>query len=173
MAQECHICGKPAVSEALVEGARVYLCDSCIRYGKPIQKPIQSRTHNATPYPPTMPAAHQRQAFTPKEYGAVENYGEKIRNSREAMHLTRKELANTLFINENVIERLEDELLKPEHKVAEKLEKFLKIKIIEEEGAGEDPEKLRKELDAMHKAGKAAGGVTFGDVVDIKMRQKK
>lgn len=85
--------------------------------------------------------------------------------------MTRKELGEKLFISENVIERIEHEYLKPDLKTAQKLEQFLKIKIIQEDV----PEKVddgKKELAEMRKQNKGSGNLTAGDVIEIKTRKK-
>ncbi|MFH1257828.1 MAG: multiprotein-bridging factor 1 family protein [Candidatus Micrarchaeota archaeon] len=173
--EQCHICGKPAYNEAIVEGADVFLCDNCMHYGKRVKRAAvpkspnfgfggqHAATHPTTPLlPKTTPYHH--------EYYAVEGYGMIIKGAREALHLTRQELGNKLFISENVIERLEDELLKPELKIARKLQDYLKIKIIEEE----KPPTADETKDFQGSRNKpSATGTTFADVVDIKTKQKK
>ncbi len=172
MHQECHICGKPASAQALVEGAKVFLCENCLHFGKRIEQPVQPRGATQVNLQAIHhPLAYSKPTVRPSDHATVEDFGDKIRNAREQLHLTRKELANTLFISENVIERLEDELLKPDIRTAEKLEKFLKIRLIEVEGSASANEEQKKALDEMHRQAKA-GGTTFGDVVDLKIRKK-
>ncbi len=178
MKDECYICGQPAATEGLVEGARVFLCGNCMGYGTPIatNRPIPSKYPQKTSssgslYPSTFTAS--KPSGTPFHHDIipVPNYGEVLKNAREKMNLTRKQLGETLFISENVIERIEHEQLKPDLKTAQKLEQFLKIKIVEEELAGKVDD-AEKELKEMRKQNKGSGNLTAGDVIEIKTRKK-
>ncbi|HLC47639.1 MAG TPA: multiprotein-bridging factor 1 family protein [Candidatus Norongarragalinales archaeon] len=164
---DCYICGKAAVTDAIVEGARVSVCADCTRYGKPIAQPPGVRrpvstTSVKTFEPASVPIHH--------EYSVVEGFGKLISDARQGLHLTRRELANTLFISENVIERMEAGHLMPEHKVAQKLEKFLKIKLIEENIPGK-VDKLKDELLSDYR-GKGKGSYTVADAINIKVKKK-
>lgn len=114
----------------------------------------------------------QKSARPHIDFIAVEGYGRLIKKSREALHLSRKQLANTLFISENVIERLEDEALKPERRVAEKLEQFLKIKIIREDVKSKAESPADEAEKTPHESG-SPGGLTLADVLDVKVTGKK
>lgn len=166
-APDCYICGQAAVTDAIVEGAAVSVCGNCVRFGKPlsvppgVRRPV-SNTSVKTSEPYRAPIQH--------EYSVVEGYGKIIATAREKMGLTRQQLANGLFIQENVIERLEHEHLKPEHKVAEKLEKFLKIKLIEENIPGK-VDKLKEELYGGFKGG-GKDSYTVADAINIKVKKK-
>ncbi|MFH1750714.1 MAG: multiprotein-bridging factor 1 family protein [Candidatus Micrarchaeota archaeon] len=166
-APDCYICGKAAVVEAIVEGARVQLCGGCMKYGTPISKPTGvsrpvSSTSMKTASPASPPIRH--------EFSVIEGYGGAVQRARESMGLTRHELAATLFISENIIERIEHEALKPDHKIAEKLEKFLKIKLLQEDIPGK-VDKLKEDLLSDYRR-KGSGSYTVADAINIKMKKK-
>ncbi|MEK6954917.1 MAG: multiprotein bridging factor aMBF1 [Candidatus Micrarchaeota archaeon] len=163
---DCYICGNPAMGEAIVEGARVQVCGVCVKYGKPVSSPIPSRPISNT----SAKTSQTISTAISHEYSVVDGYGKIIAHAREKMGLTRHQLANTLFITENVIERLEAEHLKPEHKVAQKIEKFLTIKLLEENIPGK-VDKLREEMLSDFQ-GKGKDSFTVADVIDIKTKKK-
>lgn len=61
----------------------------------------------------------------------IENYGEIIRNARIKMGISQEELAKQISEKLTIIKKIEQGTFKPSIELARKLEKFLKIKIIE------------------------------------------
>lgn len=61
----------------------------------------------------------------------IENYGEIIRNARIKMGISQEELAKQISEKLTIIKKIEQGSFKPPIELARKLEKFLKIKIIE------------------------------------------
>lgn len=103
----------------------------------------------------------------PKEHSIVEDFGGVIVRAREKLGLSRQQLANQLFVMENVLERIEHGHLVPDLKTAQKLERALGIKlVVEESGATAE-----KETAAQSKAGGDYGGSSMADVVDVKVKK--
>ncbi|MBI5224619.1 TIGR00270 family protein [Candidatus Micrarchaeota archaeon] len=159
----CHVCGKEAFDEALVEGAKVYLCPRDLRFGTPLKKASQN-------YSSTSNIKTQIQPERIHEHELVDGFGSKIKDARDALDLTRKDLAGKLFIMENVLERIESESLKPDVKTAQKIQRFLKITIIKE--ASQSVDSLKKDLEALAKSS-GKNSVTIGDVISFKTKNKK
>lgn len=61
----------------------------------------------------------------------IENYGEIIRNARIKMGISQEELAKQISEKLTIIKKIEQGTFKPPIELARKIEKFLKIKIIE------------------------------------------
>ena len=91
-----------------------------------------------------------------EEFVLIENYGKLIVEARQRMNLTREEFAKKIKEKESVIRRIENEEMKPDEKLLNKIEKFLGIK-------------LRKPYtrERLKLTGKEAK-LTLGDVVEIK-----
>jgi uncharacterized protein (TIGR00270 family) len=85
----------------------------------------------------------------------IDNYGKKIIEAREKINLTREEFAKRIKEKESVIKRVENEEMKPDDKLTEKIEKFLDIKLIVPYEA--------KKIDTKPIKGK----LTIGDVVEV------
>lgn len=89
----------------------------------------------------------------------VENYGEIIRSARERMGWTRDVLAAMVGEKESTIRRIEAGQLEPTIDLARKLEKVLKVKLIEElTDYGDYSEDYGYE------------GVTLGDIAEFRDR---
>ena len=148
----CDICGKPAITQAMVEGARLSVCAGCLRYGTEVQTAQRPR-QGGQPRPP-------------KEYDVVEGFGRLVRKSREKAGMSRQELARKLFVFDNVLERVEDERLRPDEKLARKLEKELGITILEEKGR----EAQTPPAPANAPAQASSRGLTLADIIEIKKK---
>ena len=72
----------------------------------------------------------------------VEDYAEKIRKAREKLGLKQKDFAKKISERASLVHNFETGKIEPSLKIAQKLEKMLKIKLIEE--IEEKPEKIQK-----------------------------
>lgn len=118
----CELCGKEGnLVIALVEGIQMKVCPNCSKYGKILDevKPI---------------AKKEKKKINEEEYveGIVEDYAKLIKNKREELGLKQEELAKKINERESVIHKIENGSLEPSVKLAKKLERFLKIKLIKE-----------------------------------------
>ena len=122
----CELCGKLSdnLMEAVVEGAILSVCKTCSEFGNviPIKKPIQSEISKGK-------IVIERE---PEEFEIiVQDYAQKVKQSREDMQLKQEELAQKLAEKVSVIHHIEIGHLKPSLLLAKKLENFFHIKLIE------------------------------------------
>ncbi|MFA6329888.1 MAG: multiprotein-bridging factor 1 family protein [Candidatus Micrarchaeia archaeon] len=149
---DCDICGRPATTKAIVEGATLSVCGRCVSYGRELSAPTIRRPNQPRPM---------------VELEVVEGYGSTVRHARERSGLTRQELARKLFILENVLERIENEHLKPNEAVAKKLEKELGITLLGPRNGDEG----KPQTKPFSNAGQSSGrGLTLADLVEIKKK---
>lgn len=145
------MCGKKeAEYKTIIEGTELTVCSTCSRYGKVLQKP--------------KPIAKKRKsiAIEKKEKPeiikkVISDYGQKIRKARTKKEMTQKEFAKKLNIKESLLQKIENSLFKPSIPLAQKLEKILKIELVEE------VEEKKIEI----KKGKTER-MTIGDLIDLK-----
>lgn len=161
MTESCQICGKPAVGEGFVEGARVPLCPYCVQYGERFNAYEQYRPKPAAPRPRLKEEEH-----------FIENFGATIKATREAKGWDRVQLGKRLFISETDIRAFEEDRRKPTPAQVEKLEKELHIKLLVKDAP---EEKDKKTADARPVSNKSAGPrkaeeFTLGDIVTIKKK---
>jgi putative transcription factor len=170
---ECEICGEEGAGYVvIIEGARMRTCSECAKGGKVVEAPRFSNEPNARG---GVGAGGRAASFGGAGFGSgpgrshrpkfeievVDDFGAKIKNARERMHLERKALAEMINEKEGVLERLEHEKMLPTESVAAKLQKALGVKLLEQVGTDE--------------GGKAAKGekkgLTLGDIVFVKKRK--
>jgi putative transcription factor len=122
---ECEICGRNVddLFEIKVEGALMLVCEKCSR-GKSVIHQFEKETKHAMP---SYAAPSGRGSEGEDEI--VENYGEVIRNAREALGLPVRVLAEKINETESSLARIERQKSPPSEKVTKKLEKELGIKL--------------------------------------------
>ncbi len=132
---------------AIVEGTMLSVCKNCAGYGNvvPINKPKNK-------------VEAMQQPVMPREVETiVQDYADRIRKARESRGLTQEKLATAVAEKESVIQKLESRQLKPQIKLAKKLEQFLHIRLITTY-----QEVPKKDLNLKNES------LTIGDLVKIK-----
>ena len=159
---ECEICGKEIIGKPItiqIDGTNMKVCKSCSKYGKIQREPTKSYNNrpnqrNRKRY--SKPYSSPRKTET--NYELVEDYGKLIREKREQKKWSREDLGKKINEKVSVISKIETEHMKPDTKLAKKLERLLKIELLEDiNDAMEDNYKSR-----------IMQGSTIGDIAIIK-----
>jgi putative transcription factor len=151
---QCDMCGVDTeLVLAQIEGTNLNVCNKCARYGKIIQKKQNLR--------PNIFKKNNNTRFKKeeKEILILEDYPSKIRNSREKRKLTQEQFAKMLNEKTSLIQSLENGKIEPSEKLARKLEKILKIKLIEE---------IKNNIKTEYTNPNKKGPLTIGDLLKIK-----
>lgn len=123
------------------------VCMPCGKFGKVVRKPVQAQSQ-------------MRKANTPvKEVleTVTSDYAAKVRQAREKSGMTQVEFAKALNEKESVVQKLETGTSHPSISIARKLEKLLKITLVEVE--------QEEEVETQKKA---SGPLTIGDLINLK-----
>lgn len=156
----CEVCGRAlrgGSHEVFVEGATVRVCKECyerISGGKRVQGAAR----------PPSPPARVRASVRRKEqveYELVENFGEVVRQAREKMGWTVQALAARLMESEGVVRRIEQGRLRPTIELARKLERILKVKLLQPVAEEAPPPHVEKAQD-----------LTLGDIAHVRTRKR-
>jgi len=150
---QCDLCGAETenIFRTIIEGTELNVCKNCAKYGKVIEKKVpvkeQPRKERAKPAEPEKEVI---QVIVP-------DFAQRIKNKRESLGLKQEELAKKISEKESLIHNLETGTFEPSISLATKIEKFLKIKLIEE-------------YEEEHKKGSKteSDGFTIGDLVKVK-----
>jgi putative transcription factor len=158
---QCEICGAEisgSPCRIVIDSSALDVCKSCARFGKPEDKWS----------PVTRKVVPVERAFTVKKpkprdhfkdlVEIVPDYGQKIREAREALGLSPEELGAKIKEKAALIKKIEREEISPEDDIRKKLERELKIKLTDQA------------TETRVKSGSGAKGLTLGDIASIKRK---
>lgn len=173
MTQECELCGQQRPTRLYrIESAEVMACVSCGRYGTLLLQNKDLKVKNA----PQITNTHRpRRKTTYNTYRKplgdiilIEDYGTIISRSRENIGLSRKELAESLFIRETLLIRIETGKVRPSDSLIKKLEKTLEVKLME--ASGQDQVSVSQYQTGNYSRSRT---MTLGDFAKIKKSKSK
>lgn len=143
----CDLCGREGdLVDAVVEGAMLKICPGCVKFGNviPIKKTKQV----------------ERRLVEEETEDIVSNYNSKIKNAREKFGMTQEDVARRINEKLSVIQKIERGEIKPSMELANKIERFFRIKIVE---GTEDVKPQNMNF--------KSSTLTIGDLVKIKDRK--
>jgi len=165
--KECPICGSVIWGKGqkvLLEGAKITVCDVCAKHGKKIASP-----KSPSQFKPSGNFRQRKplQRSSSKTTGLIEmelvsDYARKIRSVRNANKLTQEQFAQKINEKPSLLRRIEAGKAEPTIKLAKKIEKFYKIKLLKK--ADEIEVDTRKYM-------KKATGSSLGDIAFIKKKK--
>ena len=125
---KCELCGSEGrLFKTLIENSELNACKECSKYGKVVavvkteteKKPRKEYRVN------TFPNKELIQIIVP-------DYAERIKRKREKLRLKQKEFAKKINEKESLIHKIETGQFEPNIMLARKIEKFLKISLVEQ-----------------------------------------
>ncbi|MEK6854816.1 MAG: multiprotein bridging factor aMBF1 [Nanoarchaeota archaeon] len=121
--EACELCGKhDKLKDVIIEGTTLSVCSKCAEFGNVVVIPKKREIESVVP----------RRIVIEEDVEIIKSdYPDLIRNARENMGLRQEELAQKIAEKESVIHHLESGELKPTIALARKLERFLKIELVE------------------------------------------
>jgi len=134
----CEVCGKEVdeIITAKIESSLMKVCRKCARLGKVVEQRVALGVSSGrglmigrSAYAKKLP--YERHEEKEDVLILVDNYGRIIQKAREKLSLTQEKLAAMLNEKASVISRVESGHMRPSEKLARKLERMLKIKIVE------------------------------------------
>ncbi|WP_054836158.1 multiprotein bridging factor aMBF1 [Metallosphaera hakonensis] len=155
----CEMCGARVTGPSYsvkFEGSTITVCKTC--YDK-IKKHATLVPKNEAKKTPVKPKLVQKSQEV--ELDIDESYPRLIKEARERLHITTKELADRMRIQENIVKRIELGKLKPTIAEARALERILGIKLVVEVSPGKGGS---EELDDQT--------LTLGDIIKIREGKK-
>jgi len=143
------MCGKAGrLMVAVVEGVEMQVCAGCAKYGQILRR--------------AKPLGHPKAKIKKPEKEIlrliVNDYAQIVRKAREKLKLSQKEFASRLAEKESIIQKIETKEFKPSIALAEKLEKFLHLTLIET---------VEVEREKGNKT-EPAKSLTIGDLIKLK-----
>ncbi len=151
----CELCGKQEdFCKALVEDIEMTVCSGCSKFGRVVKKLQSSKLSSSQIASKSQISLKPVKKELVEDF--VEDYDQIIKHKREKMNLNQKDFAKLLNVDENWIHKIETKSLKPTLELGRKIEKILRVKLIEtvQEGVVEPK--------------KSSSVLTIGDLVKIK-----
>lgn len=154
----CDMCGSSTnqLFVVAIEGSDLKVCKKCSSFGRiknviniPIKKRKILKEEGENVF--HKPKIEQVQVI-------VSDFGNIVKNARERKGLKQKDVARLIKEKESIVHKVESGSFKPSIKLAEKLERFFKIKLIEkhEEIHTHEPKEISGE------------SLTIGDMIKIR-----
>jgi putative transcription factor len=124
---QCDLCGTETdLFLAKVENIELNVCGNCAKFGKVI-KEIRSEEVEKK----ILKEEKKQEAMPEIIDSIVSNYPEIIRGKREQLGLKQQEFAKKISEKESIVHHLEIGKLEPSIELAKKLEKLLRIRLVE------------------------------------------
>ena len=152
----CEMCGKKTdLFKAIIEGIQIKVCSTCGKFGRVIKQvnPLENKKKEK------VEKISKEEESSEIIQTISDNYSEKVKKARELIGLKQEELAKKLSEKESVIHKIETGHYEPNLILAKKLERFLKISLIEEQ----EIEKSKNNT-----APSSSAGLTIGDLIKLK-----
>ncbi len=151
----CEMCGRdvPRLHKVMIEGAILNVCDSCARFGVPVEDKKEKIKAYSVQTKNVQKVKNKKEDLLEEEFVLVENYGTILKNAREKMNLTLEDAAKKLLEKKNVLSKIERQEMRPDKNLIKKLEKFYNVKITEK------PTITKVEGE------KKGEGITLGDLI--------
>ena len=145
---QCDICGKElALVKTKIEGIELNVCANCSRFGKVLPKPAQPAPIFSRPAKPKE---------EPPAQIVVRDYASLIRKARESMGLNQEDFAKRISEKASLVHNMESGRFEPPLGLAKKLERFLRIRLVED---------YKEENLAQKK--KSDNVITIGDIISL------
>lgn len=180
---QCEVCGREITGKlhrVIIEGAKMITCSECASLGsdywmpepKTLQKGKSLRAREVAKPPAvirsTPPTKSPTQTMDiPEDIGIVEGFGSIIKRARERLNLTPEDLGKKIGEKESVIKKIESEKIIPDVRLAMKLERALKIRIL---AKSIEPEESKNITIPRYENEKA---VTLGEIVHLKIDKRR
>jgi putative transcription factor len=131
----CEVCGRKIHGvpiRSLIEGAKLTVCIECSKHGRKIREEGISQKSLRKPLAPLHFVQRKKppQAKVDTNQEIVEGYYSKIRKAREKLGLSHEELGKKINEKASVLSKLETGKMTPNNLLVNKLEHFLKIKLL-------------------------------------------
>lgn len=154
----CEMCGKEAdIVEADIEGVELNVCPGCVKFG--VQKSVFFGPKKAGELH-SNEFSRRKTARSEPELKIAANYSQLIRLARDKRNLNQEDFAKLINERESLVAKWESGLMKPNIDAARRLEKLLRIQLVEEEDSISFAAEKRK-----------ADELTLGDFVKIRTRK--
>ena len=161
----CEVCGQRIIGKpfkAMIEGAKMLVCDECVKLGSiHWEAKIEPRLRKVAKRLPTLvlPTRKQPAIVMEESLDLVEDFSSRVRQAREKFGFSHEELGRKISEKVSVLRKIESGKMTPDHKLAEKLQHALRIKLLVPVSEPKIPSKI---------LASPPRSVTLGEVAQLK-----
>lgn len=164
----CEVCGRKIHGKpikALIEGAKLTVCSECSKHGTIIWEEETKQAPTLKPKPKVAPKTLKTQTVSKAQtvfespLELVEDYDVRVRQAREKLGLTHEELGKRINEKVSVLKKVETRKIKPDDKLAAKLEHALRIKLLVPASQEKVPVTVTSK--------QPSRGLTLGDIIQL------
>lgn len=162
----CEVCGSRIHGtpyKAVIEGAKLMVCGECVKLGSIFweakSEPRLKKVAKRLPQP--MLSAKKKPVKLQETLELVEDFSSRVRQAREKLGLSQEDLGRKLNEKVSVLRKIESGKMTPDHRLAEKLEHALKVKLLV---PFSEPKVSPKILSRPTE-------VTLGDIINVRKRK--
>lgn len=159
----------------MIEEAKLTVCSECSKHGTPVWEESKPAS-TLQPKPKTALMHVKPRQLKNRDVGKtreiveaslelVEDFDVKVRQAREKMGLTHEDLGRKINEKVSVLRKIETRKIKPDDKIAAKLERALKIKLL----MPAPEEKTSRTVFSKP----SSSGITLGDLMKLKKDEGK
>jgi len=165
----CEVCGRKIHGKpyrALIEGAKLTVCLECSKHGTIVKEEAKPKTMALKPKVNlSSQTSKTQETLMDASVELVENFDQKIRQAREKLGLSHEELGRKINEKVSLLKKVETRKIKPDNKLAAKLEYTLKIKLLAPAQEEKIPQtKITKS---------PSQELTLGDLVQLNKKQRE
>ena len=143
----CEVCGKKIQGKpvkVLIEGAKLTVCSACAKYGTVVQEEPKSQPRPQLKSEVKISKQKASVAAKPQKIEEpflelVDDYDVRVRRAREKLGLTHEELGKRINEKVSVLKKIETRKIRPDNRLAAKLEHALRIKLLVPASEGNMP----------------------------------
>jgi putative transcription factor len=132
---QCEVCGRQIIGKpykAVIEGAKMIVCGECVKLGSVYweERPRRRLKKTAKPLPRTSVSRKKQPPALTEVLELVDDFGLCVRRARERLELSHEDLGRKIGEKVSVLRKIESGKMTPDHRLAEKLEHALRVKLL-------------------------------------------
>ncbi|MFQ6080065.1 MAG: multiprotein bridging factor aMBF1 [Candidatus Bathyarchaeia archaeon] len=129
----CEVCGRRIFGKphkAVIEGAKLLVCGECVKLGSIYWETRAPQRRRRLVKPPPKISKRKPPPTITEALELVDDFGSRVRRGREKLGLTHEDLGRRIGEKVSVLRKIERGRMVPDHRLANKLEHALQVKLL-------------------------------------------
>ena len=129
----CEVCGRRIFGKphkAVIEGAKLMVCGECVKLGSIYWETRAPQRRRRLVKPPPRISKRKPPPKITEALELVDDFGSRVRQGREKLGLSHEDLGRRIGEKVSVLRKIERGRMVPDHRLANKLEHTLQVKLL-------------------------------------------